>query len=639
MRNHDLHTFQLTKATLLWLLFLLSSLSSFSQTTNISGIVNSYYPVTGVDLVKDAVELGNTFGLNQGDRVLLIQMKGASINTTNTVAFGDTTSLNNAGNYQMFTICMISNDSAYFVQNIANNYTPATGRVQLVKFGDYVNANVTDTLRASPWSNVLGTGGVIAIWVDGDLTLNRPITADRAGFAGGAFFDSGDGCTSSLNAYAYNATVGTGSTQNGAYKGEAVADPPAAMNGGRGAPANGGGGGNNHNNGGGGGGNLTAGGLGGGNSSTTGCTGNWRGIGGKALSSWGGNKIFMGGGGGAGHNNNAVPVLPFISAGGNGGGIIFIHANNIIGNGHAISSDGGIGGNTTSDGAGGAGAGGTIIMDVTTGYSNITIRANGGTGGNSNDGGNIRRCYGAGGGGSGGAIYFNGATPSGGGITVTTTAGPAGVEFGGDVNCGVQVPPVAGNAGLIINSYTFRGASFSLASHCSTVLPVRLTFFKATLNQKKVALQWNITSPEEVDHFTVEKLDINNQWIALTSMPANELQRDYTVTDHYPLPGYNSYRLKVTQKSTAVFYSLIRRVYIESENDQFTVYPNPAHDKIFIKANYNGFIDLKLFDVSGKAVMTSRSRMNIIGEIDLPALPAGVYILHINNTIRKLHIK
>jgi len=80
-------------------------------------------------------------------------------------------------------------------------------------------------------------------------------------------------------------------------------------------------------------------------------------------------------------------------------------------------------------------------------------------------------------------------------------------------------------------------------------------------------------------------------------------------------------------------------VYIESENDQFTVYPNPAHNKLFIKANYNGFIDVKLLDVSGKSVLLKRSMLNIVGEIDLPSLPAGIYVLRINNTVRKLIIQ
>lgn len=639
MRNQDLHKLQLSKATtLLWLAILLPGFTSFSQTTNISGVVNSYYRVIDFVPAKSCVRLTNTFGINPGDRMLLIQMKGASMNvpSPSTAAWGDTTALNNSGNYEVAMVCMTRGDSVFFVHTLLNNYTPATGKVQLVKFGQYINANVTDTLRASPWNDALGTGGVIALYAEEDLILNRPITANNNGFIGGAFFQSNTVCSNGLSAYTYTATVAPGGVQNGAFKGECVADIPAAQNGGRAAPANGGGGGNNHNNSGGGGANLVRGGLGGGNSSNVsgGCNAAFRGEPGKALSSWGGRKIFLGGGGGAGHNNNAV----FISRGGNGGGIVFIHANNIIGNGYTISANGETGGRTQSDGAGGGGGAGTIIMNVPGSYSNVTIQANGGDGGASNDGGNIRRCFGGGGGGSGGAVYFNSATPSGAGLDVTVNPGAGGIESGSDVNCLAPVPGMPGNTGAIINGYTFRIGT-ALASYCSTVLPVRLTFFKATVIEKKVDLQWNITQPDGVAVFEVQKMNPGNEWITFSTILANDLQRDYTVTDENTLPGYNSYRLKVTEKGNAVFYSLIRRVYIESENDEFIVYPNPAHTKLFIKANYNGFIDVRLLDVTGKSVLLKRSMLNILGEIDLPSLPAGIYILRINNTVRKLVIR
>src|SRR6185436_10381558 len=89
-------SFFLATLTRLWLIiiFFHSSLLSFSQTTNISGIVNSYHSVLGISTI--AAKLDNVSGLAYGNTVLIIQMKGASIITTNTSTFGDTTSLNYA---------------------------------------------------------------------------------------------------------------------------------------------------------------------------------------------------------------------------------------------------------------------------------------------------------------------------------------------------------------------------------------------------------------------------------------------------------------------------------------------------------------------------------------------------------------
>src|SRR5213075_2221896 len=153
---------------------------------------------------------------------LLIQMKGASVITTNNSSFGDTTSLNNAGNYEVALICAINGDSVFMYHNFLNSYT-VTDKVQLIKFAEYYSANVVDTVKAIPWNNTTGTGGVIAISISEDLTLNAPVYADSSGFRGGAYVLSDGTCANapfSATNYFYNAT--NTSPQNGSYKGEGV---------------------------------------------------------------------------------------------------------------------------------------------------------------------------------------------------------------------------------------------------------------------------------------------------------------------------------------------------------------------------------------------------------------------------------
>ena len=105
---------------------------SNAQTTSISGIVNTYYKVIEIVPSKACVRVTNAAGLNYNDKVMLIQMKGASINTnSNSSSFGDTTSLNNACNYEIGTICNVTGDSVFMVFMLLNQYTVAD-KVQLV---------------------------------------------------------------------------------------------------------------------------------------------------------------------------------------------------------------------------------------------------------------------------------------------------------------------------------------------------------------------------------------------------------------------------------------------------------------------------------------------------------------------------
>jgi hypothetical protein len=604
----------------------------FTQ-TNISGVVNSYYKVVEVIPAKACVRLNTVTGLARLQKTLLVQMKGASVVTTNTSTFGDTTSLNNAGNYELAIICSINGDSVFMFHTFLNNYTVAD-KVQLVKFAEYYSATITDTIKASSWDNTNGTGGVIAISVAQDLALNAPVYADSFGFRGGSYVLSNGTCFNAPFAatnYFYNGSLTA--PQNGSYKGESVYDFPASQSGGRGAPANGGGGGNNHNNGGGGGANLSAGGKGGGNSSSTGCTTDLHADGGKPLKNWAATKIFFGGGGGAGHSNGTLTVS---NGGGNGGGIILIEAGTLIGNGNKISANGGDGGTAVSDGASGGGAGGSVIMNVTTYSGAVTIQANGGKGGDENDAGTTQRCYGAGGGGSGGVIYFTGSIPP---ATISANGGTAGSEYGGDPACNAAVPASSGTNGSTFSSYVIRQSTDS-ASYCLSIpLAVRLITFKALRDASDIQLQWTISNPELVREFTIEKISAND-WLPVYTLHADDQQKNYLYTDEHPEAGSNSYRLKIIEKSNSFFYSDVRRLNDHSKSGLFSVYPNPAFQHVTITGDFSSLTEIKLFDLAGKLKWHDKVLNNTNSvDIDLSSFQPGMYLLSIDNVIRKLAVR
>jgi len=622
------------RTSLLTGVFFLCGFVSFSQ-TNISGVVNTYHAVVEVIPAKACVRLSDMTGITVNTRILLVQMKGGTISTANNASFGDTTSTGEAGFYEAGTICYIRDDSVFLFHNLINSYSPSTGKVQLVQFAEYTSANVVDTLKAAPWNETTGTGGVIALFADADITLNAPVYADSSGYRGGAFYNHSGTCNIIQTAgtgYVYDATAA--SNLNGAYKGEGIATVASTQDGAKGAPANGGGGGNNHNNSGGGGANLTAGGNGGGNSSSgpTGCNtaNNW-GRGGKALRSWGGTKIFMGGGGGAGHANNGSAAFNY---GGNGGGIIFIWTPVLMGNNQEISANGAAGGPSQSDGAGGGGAGGTIILNVNSYTGNVSIRADGGDGGLSDDGNVGGRCFGGGGGGSGGAIYFSGAVPP---VAISTNAGAAGLEIQRDAGCNAAQAATAGTSGAVFSSYTFT-RSTTTAGYCSLLLPSKLLYFNGSMSDKKALLDWQVQNPELVSHFIIEKRTGPADWAALITMPADNSKEIYSTTDAGIFPGDNFYRLRVTERSGVVYYSAVRRVFYDEGRSGFSFYPNPAVHSITIYRKELGAATVALTDISGKLLL-QKNIVNMREEMTLPVLAPGVYFIQINDMVKKLVVR
>jgi hypothetical protein len=402
------------------ILFICAFVTTFSraQNTNISGTINTYSSVTTVS--GSTITIPSTAGFSVGDRVLLIQMQGATIDETNSAAFGDFTSMNDAGNYEFATICDIPNNTDIVVNGIQRTYSPS-GNIQLVHVPVYNDATITGTLTAASWDG--STGGILAFECTGTLTMNNGIDLQGSGFRGGAVTTSSYSCAwfSSVADYHYDISTG-----EGAHKGEGIALYISGKTGGRGAQANGGGGGNDHNSGGGGGSNAGTGGLGGERirPSTFTCAGSAPGVGGKLITySNADDKIFLGGGGGAGHENNPSTATP----GSNGGGIVIIKANAINGNGETINVQGESLQTSSADGAGGGGGGGTVLLDVSTYASSLIVHASGGDGGNVSNVG-PSNCNGPGGGGGGGVLWVTqGSVP--GNIAFTSNGGANGTTI------------------------------------------------------------------------------------------------------------------------------------------------------------------------------------------------------------------
>jgi PKD repeat protein len=476
---------------------LASDSCGITSATGISSIINQYTPVLALDPCKNILTVGDALNYNIGDTVLLIQMKGAVIDSTNTATFGTITNYKNAGNYEFNFVKSKSGNTIELKNTLTRNYDLPDGKVQLVRVPYYQNADITSTLTCPAWNG--STGGILVLNVANEVTLHANIDVNGKGFRGGAGFNNGLGSTS--NCFQNNYIYPSGSMYSG-NKGESIVSISNNITGGKGALDSGGGAGLDHNGGGGGGANGGTGGFGGyqlmecGNSPFDN-----RGIGGKILTyNTATNKIFMGGGGGSGHANNTGTV----PAGGNGGGIIMINAAKItntaaykiITNGDSanICTPNPGGGITCHDGMGGGGAGGTVLINTNQLTNSITTEQKGGKGADMNGpvaGGTI----GPGGGGGGGVLWVNAASlpanltnvSSGGLHGVITETGNAWGTTDGQNGINVfnlQIPVDAIPFKINIDSVRFNFA----ATTCSNVSFNGLAYINTT---PVATWQWN----------------------------------------------------------------------------------------------------------------------------------------------------
>jgi large repetitive protein len=479
--------------------------------TALNTVVNCYSPVTAniaVGATTASVDnSGGSCNLQCGDLVMIYQAQGATINTTNTAAYGTITNYNSAGLYEFKYVVSAIGTTITFQDPTINAYSSA-GKTQLVKVPQYTNLTVNAAASIVPltWQDQ-GTyrkGGLVVIHATGTVLVNGSISAAGFGFRNGTIENN-----TSPAGGGYQGEFVTNSSNASAEKGESIAGFATDYDGlggrfGRGSAANGGGGGNGHNGGGGGGSNGNSGAVwngqgimctgcpgtaawlfdpfviadggvkttssGGGrggysygsnnsNALTTGPVnsnwgGDWRddngGWGGKPLANVADSRIFFGGGGGCGDANNNPSSRTL--QGGDGGGIVYIVSPAITGPG-TITSSGNNSGNQAvntfptlpypSLNDAPAGAGGG---------GSIVLKANVAatlslvsTGGKGGDQGALgNESEGPGGGGGGGFIAVNAGAP-----TTTVTGGANGITLSSSLTEFIENGATSGNSGNI----------------------------------------------------------------------------------------------------------------------------------------------------------------------------------------------
>ena len=615
-----------------------STLLLATTAQSISGVVNSYYRVTGINIVPNTITVSSATGLTPGLKILIIQMKGAGINSTNTSSFGDITSVGNAGNYEINYICGISGNNVLLKYQLLRTYD-APGTVQLIPVPQYTSVTVSDTVKAASWNSVSGTGGVVILEASDTIFLNAPIDASGKGFIGGALLNNVN-CVWATDVTSYTLPISPSDpNNNGAKKGEGIAD--FILNGeyGRGKQATGGGGGNSHNTGGGGGSNYGIGGNGGNRSNETffACHGLNAGLGGASLSLYGysapNNRIFMGGGGGSGHQNNFVGT-----PGGNGGGIILLIAKTIVGGANKLLAGGGLPYNATcsnpfqaeGDGGGGGGAGGTIILDVLTVSGSMVTDiagANGSVSGNATN-----NCTGPGGGGGGGVLWVSNAAilP---GISVINNGGANGTIsiVNSTAACrGFANGAIAGVTGAVITGYSLPIASNFV---CAPLSSKNLLYFNGKLNENANLLEWEFKDNRIVQTILLER-SINQFVFDVVKIIPNPGNKKLSWTDFINSDQTYFYRLIITDKNGRTEYSPIIRIKRTGQNSirWISISPNPATTYIklsFYSLQYQS-ISLFLYNRQGQ-IQKKQYRFVSKGnsEISIPVneLVPGLYFI------------
>ncbi|HEY0612315.1 MAG TPA: hypothetical protein VGD35_21725, partial [Chitinophaga sp.] len=164
--------------------------------------MNTYYPalnnVNAGDLIISlGPPIGNASPLVQGDRILIIQMQDATINTENTVAYGGNgtegngyTDLGYSGQFEFAEVGSFVAGVLTLAAPLQFPYRAISGipnrksSYQVVRVPTYTNAVLSGAVAAAAWDGA--AGGIVAFHVWQTLDMNgNGITATGLGFRPG----------------------------------------------------------------------------------------------------------------------------------------------------------------------------------------------------------------------------------------------------------------------------------------------------------------------------------------------------------------------------------------------------------------------------------------------------------------------
>ena len=177
-------------------------------------------------------------------------------------------------------------------------------------------------------------------------------------------------------------------------------------------------------------------------------------------------------------------------------------------------------------------------------------------------------------------------------------------------------------------------------------LPVRLLSFTGFATELGNHLEWKTIFETNNAGFDVERSADGYNWETLgfvEGFGTVQQKEEYSYMDNRPLKGMNMYRLKQLDIDGRYSYSSI--VIVEGDKLQHAsdiyVYPNPVTSgalNVALDEQSETATTVRLFNAAGYLVREAQMD-NILIEMDVHDLPAGLYLVQVNTGSNKLYRK
>ena len=177
---------------------------------------------------------------------------------------------------------------------------------------------------------------------------------------------------------------------------------------------------------------------------------------------------------------------------------------------------------------------------------------------------------------------------------------------------------------------------WSTVAFATGVLPINLEYFMGRKSGDDNYISWKVNcSGSSFSVFEVQRSSNGISFSNLQSISAGQHSCDqpFSFTDNHPLSGVNYYRIKISESTGHISYSLVLKISNGKNGPLLTVLPNPVKENsvIQLSLDQSSTVDLFITDINGRTVLAPLKHMQLSNGLHQFALPsasltAGLYL-------------
>jgi Secretion system C-terminal sorting domain/Ig-like domain CHU_C associated len=180
---------------------------------------------------------------------------------------------------------------------------------------------------------------------------------------------------------------------------------------------------------------------------------------------------------------------------------------------------------------------------------------------------------------------------------------------------------------LPLNHFTI----FAATTSSNTVLPLELVSFNGYAKNNSNILAWRTEAEQNFSHFELQHGLNGIDFETMSQIKAKGQGSDYGYTHQNPTATTHYYRLKMVDNDGVFKFSQVISLN-KNETKTLKIYPNPTKNSInIVTSDYNQ--PMRLYSINGALLM---QKNQTVEQLDISALPTGMYFLHVGSDVLKV---